>query len=78
MNKETENVDPNSERKITRRELLKGAGILGAVPVVDSAHDKAVIRGTVRYPWGMIKKAQVTAEEKSVYTDSEGSMRSRG
>ncbi len=72
MNKEPKDDKPNSERKITRREMLTGAGILGATSTVDVAHEKAMIRGTVKYPWGIVRGAKVVTMEDYKITDSEG------
>lgn len=58
--------------KISRRQMLQGAGIVSPVPTTYVGSDKGTIRGIVRYPWGIVEDARVRAEEKSVVTDKLG------
>ena len=72
MNSKAEDEAASSEKKITRREMLRGAGIITPVPATPVASDTGTIKGTVRYPWGTVKDALVKAGEKSAVTDNAG------
>jgi hypothetical protein len=60
------------EKKVTRRQVLRGAGIITPVPATAVTSGTGTIKGTVRYPWGTVKDALLKAGEKSVVSDNAG------
>jgi hypothetical protein len=70
--KKTEDKAATSQKKITRRQMLRGAGIITSAPATPDASDTGTFRGAVRYPWGTVKDALVKAGEKSTVSDSAG------
>jgi hypothetical protein len=43
-----------------------------AAPIVPKEAPKGLIRGNIKYPWGVVKEAKVVIGEKSVLSDNEG------
>jgi len=72
MSTKTENKGAKPEKKISRRQMLQGGGIVSPIPTTHAGSDKGMIRGTVRYAWGIAEDARVKVEEKSAVTDKLG------
>jgi hypothetical protein len=72
MNKEVVEGEAKPEKRISRRQMLKGAGIISPAQPVSPPKDQGTISGTVKYPWGIVKNAKVTVGEKYGYTNSDG------
>jgi len=72
MAKNSDKKETRPGKKITRRQMLKGAGIIGPAPAAELARDKGMISGIVKYPWGIVKNATVTVTGKSTLSDSSG------
>jgi hypothetical protein len=72
MNSKNKDETASSEKKITRRQMLRGAGAVTPVPATSVESETGIIKGIVRYPWGTVNNALVKAGDKSAVTDSTG------
>jgi hypothetical protein len=72
MTENSEDKEAEPGTKITRRQMLRGVGILAPTPSEEPAQDKGMISGIVKYPWGIVKNATVSVTGKSATSDSSG------
>jgi hypothetical protein len=71
VSKKTAEQESSSEKKISRRQMLKGA--IGMIaPAEPVSLQQGTISGKVGYPWGVVKGAKILVGEKSTFTDSDG------
>jgi hypothetical protein len=72
MNSEVKDEGTRQEKELTRRQVLRGAGIVTPIPPRAVTSDTGTIKGAVRYPWGTVKGALVRVQEKSAITNNAG------
>ena len=70
-----EKKEDTTKKRVSRRQLFRSIGTLGRD--VETEEGKS-ISGTVRYPWGAVAGATVTAADKSVVSDADGKYRIAG
>jgi hypothetical protein len=72
MTKKAEKSAAKPGKKITRRQMLKGVGIVTAPQPVPQLQPQGTINGTVKYPWGIVKNAKVVIGERYGFADGDG------
>jgi hypothetical protein len=72
MTKKAEKDAAKPGKKITRRQMLKGVGIVTAQQPVPQLQPQGTINGIVKYPWGIVKNAKVVIGERYGFADGDG------